>query len=246
MNSRTPSSGPRPYFEFLDQEIDYVLPGELWETIRAGLSAEDSIVDLGCGVGTLLWNISQLAYSTRLLVGLTREWPQCTVVKAVIPDCGIVCGEATRTPFKDGRFSVVFTTMVLEHTEPAAMLQEIRRILSPSGRLVISTVLRGQNALYYYKDPQGRPLLCADHKKEFDSKEEFEELLTAHGFDTISNWVRPVVYSPLDAILRRLYRVTASAIIKETANNVRMKRLRRASRMRVPGYYEIGAIATAM
>lgn len=49
---------------------------------------------------------------------------------------------ATSLPFEDGYFSVVTMLAVAEHLDPAALesiLRECRRVLSPGGRVVITT-----------------------------------------------------------------------------------------------------------
>lgn len=50
------------------------------------------------------------------------------------------CSASSKYPFKDDHFDVVFAGEVIEHViDPDAMLGECRRVLSPSGTLVITT-----------------------------------------------------------------------------------------------------------
>jgi SAM-dependent methyltransferase len=52
---------------------------------------------------------------------------------------GGVCGSALKLPFADATFDVVAAFDVVEHCEPEAeVLEELRRVLVPSGRLFIS------------------------------------------------------------------------------------------------------------
>ncbi len=51
-----------------------------------------------------------------------------------------VLGDAVRLPFKDTTFDLVIATEVIEHVlYPGRMLDEVRRVLRPGGRLLIST-----------------------------------------------------------------------------------------------------------
>ena len=50
-----------------------------------------------------------------------------------------VCGSALALPFEDGAFDVVSAFDVIEHCEPeATALTEVRRVLGPGGRFVLS------------------------------------------------------------------------------------------------------------
>jgi SAM-dependent methyltransferase len=52
---------------------------------------------------------------------------------------GGVCGSAMALPFADGTFDVVSAFDVVEHCEPEALaLEELARVLTPGGRLLIS------------------------------------------------------------------------------------------------------------
>jgi SAM-dependent methyltransferase len=89
-------------------------------------------------------------------------------------------------PIRDASVDVALSLAVLEHlTEPALHLREIRRILKPDGRLLLTT-----------PSPSGKYLLeflafrlgvidrreIEDHKKYYDSAMICDELITA-GFD---------------------------------------------------------------
>lgn len=62
--------------------------------------------------------------------------------KAPPPHPSFVRGDLLRLPFADSTFDVVFCSEVYEHLPPGkgpAALREIRRVLAPSGKLILST-----------------------------------------------------------------------------------------------------------
>lgn len=98
--------------------------------------------------------------------------------------------EKDKFPFEDSRFEVVLFCELLEHltTDPMAAMVEIKRILKPGGRIIISTpnvnslgnvarMISGENIYYRYTGygPYGR------HNREYNISEIYE-LLRACGF----------------------------------------------------------------
>jgi SAM-dependent methyltransferase len=54
-------------------------------------------------------------------------------------DVGGICGSALALPFADESFDVVAAFDVVEHCDPeAAVLNELARVLTPGGRLLLS------------------------------------------------------------------------------------------------------------
>ena len=92
-------------------------------------------LDLGCGEGVLLGTLASRLPEDSLLVGMD----------VVPPPLGArwlaVTGDiASSLPFADDSFDVVVAGEVIEHVpHPDLLLSEIRRVLAPSGRLVLST-----------------------------------------------------------------------------------------------------------
>lgn len=93
------------------------------------------VLDLGCGEGVLLSSLVERLAGDAVLVGMDAVPPPAD--SAWQPVTGDIAG---RLPFADGSFDVVIAGEVIEHVpHPDLMLSEIRRILSPSGTLVLST-----------------------------------------------------------------------------------------------------------
>ncbi len=93
------------------------------------------LLDLGCGTGSNLRAFDEAGYRT---VGLTISVGEARTVRK--DDLAVVVGDAAlRLPFVDGAFDVVVASHVLEHlVDPWGCLREVRRVLSPSGRLYVA------------------------------------------------------------------------------------------------------------
>jgi SAM-dependent methyltransferase len=92
------------------------------------------LLDIGCGQGVLLEALSR-ALPDALLVGIDAVAPP-----AQAPWQAVTGDIAGRLPFADASFDVVVAGEVIEHVpNPDLMLAEARRVLTPHGRLVLST-----------------------------------------------------------------------------------------------------------
>ena len=111
--------------------------------LEAEVRATDRALDLGCGTGEFT---AALAGAGALAVG--AEVARAAVRRArtrhpeldfrLIPIAGPL-------PFEDGAFDLVWASEVIEHVaDTARWLSEIRRVLVPRGRLLITTASHGR------------------------------------------------------------------------------------------------------
>lgn len=100
---------------------------------RAG-GARGRVLDVGCGTGGLLLSLARDA----TVLGIDRD----ALALRFCRDRGlrsVVRGSALALPFPDASLDVCVTFDVLEHVEDElALLGELRRVLRPQGKLVIS------------------------------------------------------------------------------------------------------------
>lgn len=95
-----------------------------------------SILDVGCGTGL---NASVLREMGHTVVGVDLS-PVAIEKFTALGFEGHVCDIVEGLPFDDDRFDLVYASEVIEHVnDTASFLAELTRVLSPGGRLVLST-----------------------------------------------------------------------------------------------------------
>ena len=113
-------------------------PKRSWPTKNALIESltrpDQSILDLGCGNGSILRFLKQRGYSN--LHGLEGSRFACDRLEA--SGISMHCGRLPRIPRPDTSFDVVIASQVLEHViRRTLFLSEIARVLKPEGRALI-------------------------------------------------------------------------------------------------------------
>ncbi len=162
----------------------------------AHLEPADVVLDVGCANGA---HTVRAARRVRRVVGVDYDMGQLRVAAATtralgLPNVRLLAWDLTRSfPFPDASFDAVLFLDVIEHLHPRVqVLTEIRRVLKPPGRLLVSGPNRDTSwrrrlrraGLFAFSDP--------DHKIEY-TREEFLAELAAGGFEPAGP-VMPVVY----------------------------------------------------
>ncbi|ELR98212.1 class I SAM-dependent methyltransferase [Gloeocapsa sp. PCC 73106] len=103
------------------------------------INPPNSILDLGCGTGTLLQSLSHL-FPEAQLVGLDFSQEMINIAKKKLPDSvKLLVGSADHLPFADNCFDLVISTSAFHYfPNPRLAIQEANRVLKPKGSLVIS------------------------------------------------------------------------------------------------------------
>lgn len=134
------------------------------------------ILELGCGPGKYVGMLANCGYR---VVGVDPlafpTWTQLRQRKNVelIPG---VYGESL--PFADNSFdAVVCLSALLYFENPDKGLEEMRRVLKPTGRLIVRTI----NRLNYYTQRTGERLDPVS--RQLYSPDELSALVTRHGFN---------------------------------------------------------------
>lgn len=160
------------------------------------LDPSDVVLDVGCANGA---HTLRAARRARRVFGMDYDVAQLRVAAADARAAGLgnvhvfAWDLALPFPFPGATFDATLFLDVIEHLEPRVeVLAEIRRVLKPSGRLLVSGPNRAtawrrclrETGLFAFSDP--------DHKIEY-TEGEFLAELRAGGFEPAGP-VMPVVY----------------------------------------------------
>jgi 2-polyprenyl-3-methyl-5-hydroxy-6-metoxy-1,4-benzoquinol methylase len=177
---------------------------ELWRTVPAGIEPEhfalrlrfllagvppgSRVLDLGCGEGAFAAELLR-AGSEVLAVDVAEEPLRRAREKSPELSTQLIDGEGT-WGLADASFDVVWAGEVIEHVaDTSRWLSELRRVLRPGGRVLLSTPQLGRaqllsaalsgNAFARRFDPQG------DHLHHYD-RATLSALVTSFGFEQLS------------------------------------------------------------
>jgi SAM-dependent methyltransferase len=112
----------------------------------AGITAQDRVLDLGCGIGNILVALSERIAFTQPAVGVDVSSALIELGRRDIHRAGLEgrielrVAPATHLPFEDASFDVVLTSHVIKHFDDDALkhaFSEVARILRPGGRFLL-------------------------------------------------------------------------------------------------------------
>jgi SAM-dependent methyltransferase len=112
----------------------------------AAITAQDRVLDLGCGIGNILIALAERTAFAHPVQGVDVSPDLIRIGEREIAGAGLQdritlqVAPATRLPFEDGAFDVVLTSHVLKHLDDEALLasfREVARVLRPGGRFLL-------------------------------------------------------------------------------------------------------------
>ncbi len=178
----------RDYYEELWERLPETLtPPDLElrrRFLRQGVRAGDRALDLGCGEGTFTSELARAGADSvtgadvaeAALVRARRSHPDAEFIRVPF-DAAL--------PFTDGAFTLVWASEVLEHVaDTARFLSEIRRVLAPGGRLLLTTPNHGRllvlaHGIERFSEPLG------DHLHLY-TRSSLSTVLSEFGFAPVS------------------------------------------------------------
>lgn len=182
-----------------------------------------TVLDIGCGDGTAAATAAPLLRGHRI-IGV--DWSQDALRRASTHLTHIVRGELTNNglPFATGAADAILFSEVIEHlVDPDSALDELRRVLTPGGHLMLSTpnlaawynralLLTGTQPVFSevsLRAIHGRPgTEVVGHLRLYTARA-LREFLTASGFDVVKITGAP--FHGVPRPLRPLDRLIASA-----------------------------------
>jgi SAM-dependent methyltransferase len=156
------------------------------------VSAGDRVLDLGSGDGTFT---AELARAGTQVVGVEVAHAALNRARDAHPDLDFRLAPIDGPlPLEDGAFDVVWASEVIEHiADTARWLSEVRRVLSPRGKLLLTTPNHPRGLLLVqgverFSNPLG------DHLHLY-TRASLRTLLHEFGFDAVD--VRATAGPPL-------------------------------------------------
>ncbi len=140
-------------------------------------SYSGKILDIGCGVGSLLKRVPRT--SSQKLFGIDIAPKLIEEAGKANPDADVRVGDAEALPYESGMFDVVFMTEVLEHMlDFDKAVSELVRVLKPGGTAIVTVPNRDWASYDFYDKIRNKKMQpIDDHYFRF---EEVRSLLERH------------------------------------------------------------------
>lgn len=133
-------SPPENYERYFVPAIGAPLAKELVET--AALRAGERVLDVACGTGVVARLAAQASGAAGSVAGLDINPGMLAVARSTTPPGMVIDwreASAEAMPFPDASFDAVLCQMGLQFVpDKVASLREMRRVLTPGGRLILS------------------------------------------------------------------------------------------------------------
>jgi ubiquinone/menaquinone biosynthesis C-methylase UbiE len=145
---KSPSKSRLDYFSYYLAKAPIAMA--LWRALECHRFSfeklEHPVLDVGCGDGF----VAHMAFGEILEAGIDLDPQEVVLAEKSGSYRKAVCASATEIPFPDRSFKTVVSNCVMEHIPDIDLaLREIRRVLKPKGRLMITVPSEQFNRSYF-------------------------------------------------------------------------------------------------
>lgn len=111
----------------------------VWKHIMNKIeTGKENVLDIGCGVGLGL-RLINLLHPEKKLYGVDISELAVERVNKYLPNAILECEKVPPLNYDDDFFDIIICTEFLEHiTDPVFALKEIKRVLKPEGKVLIT------------------------------------------------------------------------------------------------------------
>jgi len=209
------------------------------------LVISNSIADLGCGLGynsVIFQKINPKIIYTGIDISDTaihkaKNKYSSKNTKFLIKDL-----EKDNLP-KDF-FDFVYSSQLIEHfKDDEKFLLKIHQSLKKNGKVLISTVYKNKNAIYFYKNIKGEMSLAPDHINEYTKTNNLSKKLENCHFKIIDLDLKVFRYPLIDFCLKYLMKHIKNKNIGNFVNSPLIMFLRYYISIPILGFYNLQVIA---
>ncbi|SFS99567.1 class I SAM-dependent methyltransferase [Halostagnicola kamekurae] len=170
------------------------------------VAPDDHVLAVGCGTGREIATLQNAVESRGRVVGIDVAEQMCHLAQDRLDEAdafAVICGDALALPFDSDRFDVVLVSFTLELFEAdhrATVLEEIRRVLEPGGRIcVISPSATASSIIspLYTRLNEAFPRLV--DSRPFD----VSAVLAEAGFEILQTQVEWALVVPVELVVAR-------------------------------------------
>jgi len=162
--------------------------------------SSDKVLEIGCGFGILLKKIP-----SKKKIGI--EVNDFAIKECLKRGISVIKANAEkRLPFKNSSFDLVIMNELIEHLKkPQKVLKECFRILSPKGKIIITTPVKS----FFHHD------LAESHFSEMTLKK-LRKVVEEGGFDVITHEVNGIsfLYPLLENVFFKPFRLLRYLLVK--------------------------------
>lgn len=209
------------------------------------LKTTDCVVDLGCGAGGNNIFFHQINPKIKYIgIDISQE----ALKKAKFINCYKNSVFIQKNLFKNtlpkNSYSLVYCSQLLEHIKnDKTFIKKIYQSLKPSGNLIISTVYKKKNAIYFYKNYLGERVLAPDHNNEYTKIDTLLNLLSKTDFKIIDYDLTLFRYPLIDVFLKPITKIFQNKSLNKFVNSSFIMFLRYYLVIPIFGFYNFQIIA---
>ena len=169
-------------------------------------SRDDFVLDVGCGTGRGVARLQTAVGADGHVVGIDVAERMCHLTRGRVDNGSpstVVCGDALALPFDTDSFDVVlvsFTLELFEDNHQMTLLEEVRRVLKPQGRICVISPSKSTSTIV---SPLYARLNEAFPKLVDSSPLSVSAVLTEAGFEVVRIQIEKVFIVPVELVVAR-------------------------------------------